>query len=229
MNITDHNPRGATRANTTFPGPRATAIALIFAPLLLLAGSALLIGIYLPNAQHSLSAMVEHRTRAFVAFNLAITGIVVASIAVTGLAAAIARTHPRLGRWGGVLALVGLFGPAYFLGTDHMGMQLATIDQRDAAITVIEAANKTFTMANLTVPAILSGWVVLAIGAWRAGILGRFRATALGLTALAPAGLATGLIPIAVVAWLGMAVALVPLGLSWLNKEHQDSLTTSGS
>lgn len=60
--------------------------------------------------------------------------------------------------------------------------------------------------------AIFFGWVVLAVGVWRAGVLGIVRSVALASMSALPIGVLKGTGPMSIVATLGLCVALVPLG-----------------
>jgi hypothetical protein len=191
-------------------------LALALAPLFLLAGSLLLIGLYVPDTAQMFAAQQGARSRALIGYDLAVAGVILAAPAVVTVACLAAPRAPRLAAWGGSLALVGLFGPAFFLGVNHVGLELSRASDRAQAVAIHDAAYATFTTANLLIPAILAGWIVLAVAAARSGVLGRIQAVALGLTAAAPAGLATGFMPVAAFAWAGMAVALVPLGIRLL-------------
>jgi hypothetical protein len=186
---------------------------MIASPLLLTVGSALLVGIYKIDAAEQLAAFADHRGRAIAAVNFAIAGTVVAALAIVGLSAAVGQLQPRLGRLGGALTLIGLFGPAFFLGANSLAIELTDIGDRAAAARALEDAATTPTIVNLAGPALLVGLIVLAVGASRSGVLSRGGSWALGLTALAPVGLISGVIVIAILAWLSMAVALVPLGI----------------
>jgi hypothetical protein len=66
--------------------------------------------------------------------------------------------------------------------------------------------------------AIMLGWIVLAIGTWRSGVLGPVvRSLALALMALLPLGVLKGTTPLSIVGTAGLCIALVPLGLAILS------------
>jgi hypothetical protein len=197
-------------------GQRFTGLCMVAAPLLLAAGATLLIGIYEGSASDQLGAMADNEARATAAVNLAIAGVVLAAFAVAGLAASVAAHRPGLGRAGGALTIIGLFGPAFFLGINHLEIQLADLTDRAGAAAAFESAETTPNIINLAGPALVVGFILLAVGTAKTGVLPRPRSWALGLAALAPVGLISGIVVISVVAWLALAIALVPLGLRYL-------------
>jgi len=199
-----------------FAGDRFTGLCMIAAPLLLATGAALLVGIYEGSADDRLEAFAANQARASVAVNAAIAGVVLAVFAVAGVAVMVARHRPGLGRAGGTLTIIGLFGPAFFLGINHVGIQLADLADRPGAARVFENAETTPNIVNLAGPALLVGFVLLAVGTAKTGVLPRPRSWALGAAALIPIGLISGFVIISVIACLALAAALVPLGFRLL-------------
>lgn len=200
-------------AAAPFPGPSMSALAMMAGPLLLMIGAALFIGLYSVGGGDRLEAIADHRGRAFAAVNFAMAGIILLVFAVADLSAAVSRQRPRLGRIGGVLTIIGLFGPAFFLGADFLSFQLTDLADRAGAVTAVEDSAAVPNIVNLCGPALIAGLVILAIGAFKSGVLPRSRSWALGVAALAPVGFVSGFMPIAVGAWSCLAIALVPLGL----------------
>ena len=70
-------------------------------------------------------------------------------------------------------------------------------------------------------PAIMFGWPVLALGAWRAGVLPWWRALALAAMAALMLGVLKGSTRTSVACLSGLAVALVPLGVRVLLDGHR--------
>lgn len=195
---------------------------MILAPLLLITGATLFIGIYdQPGAAH-LAAAVAHRARAMAAVNCAIAGVVIAAIAVAGLATMVSLRQPRLGRLGGILTLVGLFGPGFFLGVNFLTIALAGLEGRTALVDALATAEKTLSIVNVTGPALVVGLILLAVGSVKSGVLTKPRGWALGLAAVAPVGFISGVIVIAAAAWTCLAAALVPLGIQCLRSARPD-------
>ncbi len=217
--IEAHAAEAAHGHNTgSFPGDRLAGICMVTAPLLLTTGAALFIGIYEGGARNQLAAFEANNTRALAAVNIALAGVILTAFAVAGVAALVTRQRPGLGRAGGALTIVGLFGPAFFLGIDNVGIHLARLTDRNGAVAVFEQASATPNIANVAGPALVVGFVLLAVGAAKTGVLPLARSWALGATALAPIGLISGFVVISVVAWLALAVALVPLGVGLLRR-----------
>ncbi len=204
-------------------GAHLTGASMVAAPILLMAGAALLIGIYEGSPAERLAAFADNEARATVALNIAIAGVVLTVFAVAGIAAAVTPTHPHLGRTGGALATIGLFGPAFFLGIDYLGIELAGMADRAAAATALENGETTPNIVNLAGPALVFGFILLAIGTARAGVLPRSRSWALGLTALAPVGLISGIVVISVVAWIAFGIAVIPMGIRLLRVRPADT------
>lgn len=210
------------RADQFFAGRRFTGVCMVAAPLLLTAGAVLLMGIYGRGPSERVGAYAENEVRATVAVNLAMAGTVLAAFALAGVGALVAARCPRLGRAGGALAVIGLFGPAFFLGINHVGIRLGDLADRAGAGAVFQDAEATPNIVNLAGPALLVGFVLLAIGTAKAGVLPRSRSWALGIAAVAPVGLISGIVVISVVAWLALAFALAPLGRDILRAAASD-------
>ena len=225
MNRTTTTPV-ATSETGGFPGPRMAGVSMIAAPCLLVLGASLYIGIYDKAGADQLEAIADNTARAHAAVNFAIAGTVMAVFAVAGVAAAVARHRPRAGHVGGTLAVIGLFGPAFFLGINYLNIQLADLADRAGAVTALDNAKSTLNVVNICGPALLIGFLILAVGAARSGVLSRSRSIALGLAAVAPLGLISGVIVISIVAWLALAVALMPLGLRTLREASLPSATS---
>lgn len=62
-------------------------------------------------------------------------------------------------------------------------------------------------------PLIICGWIVLAIGAYLARVLGILQSIALGLMAMLMLGVLKGSTIVSVIATAGLCVALIPLGV----------------
>ena len=212
----DHLTTPADLLEGTFPGRRLAGVTMVAAPLLLFAGSLLLSSIYDAGGTELITNIDHHRSQGLLGLNAATAGTVLAALAVAGLATMIARRRPRIGRAGGALTLLGLFGPGFFLGVYFAAAHMNTIPARAAAGHALDDTQSTFHVINLTGPCLVVGLILLAVGAHRAGVLGRAQSIALAVAAVAPAGFISGVLPIAAVAWAGLSVALVPLGLRLL-------------
>lgn len=120
--------------------------------------------------------------------------------------------------------MFGLFARTYHAGVDHFAFQLARLQGLDAATQAVAGAYRDvsygpFDLVGILGFAVLLGWAVLAIGAYRAGVLGLFRAIALGLMAVLLQGVLKGATIMALAATLGLCLACVPLGVRILRGE----------
>ncbi|MCW6008964.1 hypothetical protein K1W54_31140 [Micromonospora sp. CPCC 205371] len=197
---------------TRFPGRWLGGGTLILGPLLMLTGVLL-------RARHhfffpdQLTAYDQHPTQMSVAYSAFIAGNVLLWPAVATLAQHIGVTRPGWALCGGALATFGLFARTFHAGVDHLAFQLVRVQGVDVATrTVADSYGAYYVLSALTT-AIMAGWVVLAIGAWRARVLGRIRAITLAAMSALPLGVLKGTTPLSIVAVAGLTVALVPLGI----------------
>lgn len=223
-------PRGAadsmvrmtiTQAPRTVPGPWVEGVSLVLGPLLLIAGVLARIGEadFFPG---QLAAYAAQPGRMVLSYSLFAAGTVLLWPAVTALARGIAGTHPGWARWGATLVILGLFGRVFHAGVSHLAFQLVDALGLAAAQRAVAATYGAFHVFKAVNVCIMTGWIVLAVGAFRAGALG---SRAVGMVRCAALALATGLPlgvlkgsgdPVSLVALLGLAVALVPLGVTVL-------------
>ncbi|HEY1093510.1 MAG TPA: hypothetical protein VGE61_02320 [Glycomyces sp.] len=205
---------------TTFPGRWLGGTALVLAPLLLLTGVLLRSGydFFFPEQLRAFAAHPALMTTSYTCF---LAGNVLLWPAVASLAVRIGRTHPHWALWGGAMALFGLFARTFHSGVDHLAFRLAADEGPEAATRAVADAYGAWHLMSAFSVAIMAGWVVLAIGAFRSkvfgsGLLGIVRTAALASMSLLPLGVLKGTTPLSVVAACGLAVALVPLGVQVL-------------
>ena len=201
-----------TMTDNRFPGRWLGGSALILGPLLMLTGVLLRAGhhFFFPD---QLAAYSRHPALMFAAYSAFVAGNVLLWPAVAVLAQRIGLTHPGWALCGGALATFGLFQRTFHAGVDHLAFQLVRVQGVDAATrTVADAYGAYYVLSALSV-AIMAGWVVLGIGAWRARVLGPWRALALAAMSALPLGVLKGTTQLSVVAVLGLAAALLPLGI----------------
>ena len=98
-----------------------------------------------------------------------------------------------------------------------MAFQMVTVLGADQAFAVVSDTYRAFHVFRFTNGAVMLGWPVLAIGVYRAGILGRARSAALALMFILPMGTLKGT-EIRSVAIVGLCAALVPLGIHTLRQ-----------
>jgi len=208
-----------------FPGRWLGGVTLVLGPLLMLAGVLLRAGhnFFFPD---QLAAYADHPTMMFAAYSLFLAGNVALWPAVVLLAQRISVARPRLAVWGGTLATFGLFARTFHAGVDHLAFQLVRVqDLPTATRAVADSYNAYHIMSALSV-AIMAGWIVLAVGSWRAGVLGALPAIALAAMSALPLGVLKGTTPLSIVAVVGLAVALVPLGVRTLREGPPPPLRT---
>jgi hypothetical protein len=200
-----------------FPGRTVTGFCMIVAPLLAIIGSLLPIGIYHAKGADFVAGMAAHHLRTGFAFNFAVGGMMLMIFAVAGVAQAIASVRPRLGQAGGVIAIIGICGPLFFNGTYFGGYQLTDPSTQAIAGKMIDHAQIIpSSIISISGPALVIGFILLGIGAAKAGVLRRWQAWALGITCLTPVGFISGFIVIAALGYVATTLALLPLGLRLL-------------
>ena len=200
-----------------FPGRWVGGVALILAPLVLVAGMALRLPFHFFFPEQ-LAAFETHPVRIKAAYSLVVAGNILLWPAIVTLATRIGATRPRWAVWGGTLVLLGLFARTFHAGIDHLAFELVRVQSVEVATRAVADSYGAFHVVKALSAAIMSGWVVLAIGAYRAGVLGPVRAVALGLMAGLMLGVLKGSSLMSLVATGGLAVALVPLGVTVLGE-----------
>ncbi|MFC6879266.1 MULTISPECIES: hypothetical protein [Actinomadura] len=205
----------STHLALAFPGRWLAGTSLVLGPVLLLAGVLLRarFHFFFPD---QLAAYDRHPTLMTASYSCFAAGTVALCPAVSALATRIAATRPTLAAFGGGLALLGLFARTFHAGADHLAFQLVDTQGRRSATTAVAGSYQAFHIFQYASFAIMLGWLVLAVGAWRSGVLGPMRCLALALMALLPLGILKGTTPLSIVGTAGLCVALVPLGLATL-------------
>ncbi|WP_413804854.1 hypothetical protein [Streptomyces sp. OE57] len=198
---------------TLFPGRWVGAASLVVGPLLVLAGVLLRVrfSFFFPA---QLSAYERHSHLMTASYSLVAAGWVLLWPGVALLAARIGARCRELAVWGGVLTVLGLFARAFHAGVDHADFQLVTAQGAASAARTVSETYGAFHVFSALNAAIMGGWILLAVGACRARVLGPRRAVALGLVSVMPLGVLKGTTAWSVVAATGLCVALVPLGVA---------------
>lgn len=197
-----------------FPGRWIGGACLALGPLLLLAGA----GLRMPFHyffDEQLAAFASHPARITAAYSLYALGHATLAFGVLALAGLIGRWNRAWAAWGAALAILGLFTRVFHSGIDHLAFQLVRVQSLEQATRAVDDSYRAFHVFRYLNGAIMAGWVVLAIGAYRSGTLGRWRALALGMMVMVPFGTLKGT-EIRAVGLLGLAAALVPLGVAIL-------------
>ena len=112
----------------------------------------------------------------------------------------------------------------FHAGVDHLAFQLVHGLGPAAATTAIADSYGAFHVASALSPVIMAGWVVLALGAYRAGVLGPTRAVALAVMSALMIGVLKGTHWTSVLAAAGLCLALVPMGLATMRGEASGSI-----
>lgn len=161
-----------------------------------------------------LAAYGESSTLVTWSYALFALGVVALVPAVVTLARRVGATRPGWAVWGGTLVVLGLLARVFHAGADHMAFRFADaigVDTTTAAVRESYGAFHVFATFSI---AIMTGWIVLAIGAKRAGVLGWTGTIGLALVSALPLGVLKGATVFSLVAVLGLAVALVPAGIA---------------
>jgi hypothetical protein len=203
--------------DSQFPGRWLGGTSLVLGPIALLTGVLLRVGpdFFFPE---QLRAYADRPALMTAAYSCVLAGYVLLWPAIIVLAQRIGRVRPLWALWGCGLVVFGLFARTFHAGVDHLAFQLVESGGAVGATrSVADAYGAWHLMSALSV-AIMAGWVVLAVGAVRAGALDLVRAVGLGCMALMPLGVLKGTTPLSVVAALGLAVGVVPLGVAVLRE-----------
>ncbi|MEV0345552.1 hypothetical protein AB0H88_07290 [Nonomuraea sp. NPDC050680] len=202
-------------SNPVLPGRWVGGASLVVGPLLLLAGVLLRLryDFFFPA---QLSAYEHDPDLMTASYSLVAAGWVLLWPGVVLLAARIGEGFRELAVWGGTLTVLGLFARAFHAGVDHLDFQLVTVQGAASATRIVSETYGAFHIFSALNAAIMGGWILLAIGAYRSGVFGPLRALALGLASAMPLGVLKGTTPWSVAAAAGLCVALVPLGVAAL-------------
>jgi hypothetical protein len=166
-------------------------------------------------APQQLQAFERHPLLVTAAYSTYSIGTVVLCLGVLTLVHRIAAWNRTWAFWGGTLAMIGLFNRTFSAGVDHMSFHMVTVLGADQAFAVVSDTYRAFHVFRFTNGAVMLGWPVLAIGAYRAGVLGRVRSAALASMVMLPMGTLKGT-EIRSIAIVGLCAALIPLGLRTL-------------
>jgi hypothetical protein len=199
-----------------FPGRWVGGVCLILGPMLALTGALLRVQFHFfaPQQLQSYEAHPDLLTAAYSAYSM---GWVALCFGILALVHRIAAWNRNWAFWGGVLTLLGLFNRTFNAGVDHMAFQMAAVLGADQAFAVVSDTYRAFHVFRYLNGSTMLGWPLLAIGAYRAGVLGPVRSAALALMFMLPFGTLKGT-EIRSIAIVGLFVALVPLGISMLRE-----------
>jgi hypothetical protein len=198
-----------------FPGRWIGGVALVAGPVLWLTGVLLRLPFHFFFPQQ-LAAYEQAPVQMAAGYSCVLAGQMLVAVGVLGVAETIGRTRPALATWGGLLVLLGLFARTFHAGADHLAFQLVgPLGLKRATEIVGTTYGAAHIVAALNLP-IMFGWPVLALGAWRAGVLPWWRALALASMVALMLGVLKGSSWTSVACTSGLALAFVPLGVSVL-------------
>ena len=199
-----------------FPGRWVGGCSLVVGPLLLLVGALLRVqfDFFFPA---QLAAAKAHPVLIPAAYGFFLAGIVCLWPGILTVAQLIGTRRPGWALWGGTLTVLGLFKRTFDHGANHFALQLIPIQGVDGATRTVGAYYGAFEGVARTLSfAAMTGWIVLAIGAYLSHVLGLGRALALSLMAGLMIGVLKGSTWSSVLQITGLCVAFVPLGISML-------------
>ncbi|HEY1013289.1 MAG TPA: hypothetical protein VGE07_11330 [Herpetosiphonaceae bacterium] len=188
---------------------------LILGPLVLLTGMLLRLptDFFFPA---QIAALASQPARFALAYGCVAASGLLLWPAILLLTQQIAPTYPGLARWAGIFVLSGVVARTFHAGADHMVARLVEAVGVTAATQIVSDTYGVFSIMQLVSPMIMAGWVLLAAGSYRAGVLGPLRAGALALMAGMPLGILKGTTITGLVAVSGLCLALIPLGMTLL-------------
>lgn len=204
---------------TGWPGSRFGAAALILAPLLLLAGEAVRSGHhYFYPAQ--LAAMASVPGTILTSYALHTAGLVLmipAFLALTGL---IGRERPGWAFWGATIAVVGSTVRIFQEGISFLSLQLVDAQGLEAATTAVSDTYGAWYVLQTLDGSDNLAWAVLAIGAYRARVLGWVPALGVAFMMTHYSGVLKGTDLNSLIGAVLLAAVFVPLGASlWRRAE----------
>ncbi|MFB9960998.1 hypothetical protein [Sinosporangium siamense] len=198
-------------------------VGLVLGPLLLVAGVLARLG-QDDFFTGQLAAYAAQPGRMTLSYSLFAAGNVLLWPAVICLARRIGDSAPGWARWGVALVLAGLFGRVFHAGVSHLAFQMVDALGLEAAQRAVASSYGAFHVFKAVNILIMTGWIVLAVAAFRAkalgtGAIGAARCVALALAHALPIGVLKGSSDaLAWAALLGLTVALVPLGVTVLRQ-----------
>ncbi|MEC0258616.1 hypothetical protein PAEVO_16350 [Paenibacillus sp. GM2FR] len=208
-----------------FPGRWIGGVALILGPLLLMVGVALRykFNFFFPD---QLVAFKEHPTIIIASYSAFAAGNILLLPAVILLSKMISIKRPGWAFWGATFAIFGLLTRTFHAGIDHLAFQLVRQQNVDIATKVIANSYGAFHIFKTFNLAIMIGWIVLAIGSYRSGVLKIYQCVALALMSTLPLGVLKGSTTFSFIATAGLCVALLPLGFKVLTEGPKPKLKT---
>jgi hypothetical protein len=208
-------PAAAVRAapQPSWPGPRLGGVALVAAPLLLLLGEAVRMGhFYYYPAQ--LAAMATDRTTILLSYALFTAGLFALIPALLALTGMIGAREPGWAFWGATTAVLGTAVRLFQDGISFLALHLVDVQGVEPATDAVTATYQSWYVLYPLTFLDNFGWVVLAVGAVRAGVLGWLPAAGIAIMLTHSSGVLKGSALNSLLAAALLAAALVPLGIA---------------
>ena len=187
-------------------------IALVTAPLVVLAARFLLVP-YWDEADVYIRDVAEDPGRSDLGASLVIVGAMLLVSSVLVLARLVAVDHPRLAVTGAILAVIGCVGMACVSMAALVAGQMVRLGDTDASVALWDRVwNSDKLWPIMTVHLGALGFIVLAVGLFRAGAVPRAASVLVGLGGAMTMTTAAG--PIRPLLIIAAAIALV--GFGWV-------------
>ncbi|QYR23913.1 hypothetical protein KZ483_04680 [Paenibacillus sp. sptzw28] len=170
-----------------------------------------------------LAAFSEHPTLMTASYSIFAAGNILMWPAIITLAGRISGRRPGWALWGAAFTIFGLFARTFHAGIDHLAVQLVHEQSVELAASVIAGSYGAFHIFKTFNLCIMSGWVILAIGSYRAGALKLYQCVSLALMASLPLGVLKGSTLFSLIATVGLCIALIPLGIKVLAEGSRPS------
>jgi hypothetical protein len=203
----------------SWPGSHLGAASLILAPLLLLAGEFVRSGHYF-FFPAQLSAMVTDPGTLLASYSLYTAGLVLMIPAFLALGQMIGRERPGWAFWGATIAVVGSTVRIFQEGISFLALQLVGVQGLETTTAAVsETYGAWYVLATLNGSDNLA-WGMLAVGVYRARVLGWVPALGVAFMMTHYSGVLKGTDLNSLTGAILLAAALVPVGLLlWRNAE----------
>jgi hypothetical protein len=196
-----------------WPGRRFGAAALVLAPVLLLAGEAVRSGHYFFYPAQ-LAGMVTEPGPLLTAYSLYTAGLVLTIPAFLALAGLIGVEQPGWAFWGATAAVVGSATRLFQDGISFLALHLVEAQGLDAATAAVADTYGAWTVLTPLGGISNIGWALLAVGAYRARVLGWVPALAVAFMLTHYTGVLKGTDLNSLTGAVLLAAAFVPLGVA---------------
>ena len=187
-------------------------IALVTAPLVVLAARSVLVP-YWDEADVYIRDVADQPGRSDLGASLVIVGAMLLVSSVLVLARLVAADHPRIAVTGAILGVIGCVGMACISMAALVAGQMVRLGDTDASVALWDRVwNSDKLWPIMTVHLGALGFIVLAVGLFRAGAVPRAASVLVGLGGAATMTTAAG--PIRPLLIIVAAIALV--GFAWV-------------